>query len=251
MKLLNLVGDKSLLNESGMRLAIVGSRSILSQTKSLLEDLFSEIRNFDITIVSGGMYGVDIYAHNLALESGMKTIVVLPQGIESYNKSSLYSQLKIKKDSKTLFVSEYESNFKPRKYTFIERNKVISDLSRVIFIAQASSRSGSISTANFGIKSKKLVVASPFCNHISQFQGTNLLISRGCTIYLNPETILNCFNICSKLAGPTIINSLKESSKSLSELEFLFGTNSALLQKNLLQLILEGKILFDGEKYFV
>ena len=67
-------GDYGLLDSSQKKLSIVGSRSILDQTKTVLEDLFEELKHFDICIVSGGMYGVDIFSHNQALLNNMKTI---------------------------------------------------------------------------------------------------------------------------------------------------------------------------------
>jgi len=246
-----LEGDISILEDSSFKLGVVGSRLLISYTKNVLDDLFQELRNFDFCIVSGGMYGVDMYAHNLALANNLKTIIVLPQGISTYKNNLLYKQLKINSKSKYLLLSEYPDEAKPRKFTYIERNKIIAYLSTVVLIAQASYKSGSISTAYSAMKQKKNLVSVPFSLENIQFQGTNLLIDKGSKIYLNPSSILSQFNISSEDVEIKIKEILAKESKNLNQLENLLGVNSIFLQKSILKLILEGKIFFNGEKYFL
>ncbi len=244
-------GDYSILEDSSFKLGVVGSRLLISYTKNVLEDLFQELKNFDFCIVSGGMYGVDMYAHNLALENNLKTIIVLPQGINSYKNSSLYKQLKLKPKSKYLLLSEYSTEIGPRKFTYIERNKIIASLSDVLLVAQASYKSGSISTAYSAIKQNKNLVSVPFSLENIQFQGTNLLIEKGSKIYLNPTSILSQFNIANKDIEIQIKEILSKGSKNLTQLENLVGANSVFLQKSILKLILEGEIFFNGEEYYL
>ena len=245
-------GNKSLLYEDSYKLAIVGSRSITSYTKDILDNLFYELKNYDFTIISGGMYGVDIYAHNLSLKNNLKTIFVLPQGIESYKKSSLFNQLKIPDNlDNFLFLSKYSSDELPRNYTFLERNKIISNISSCVFVAQAGDKSGSFSTGMHSLKNSKKVFCPPFSLDSIQFQGTNTLISLGASIYLKPTDLLDFFNIDSCNLENEISKLLKNEPKSLQELSNFLGIKVTLLEKNLLNLILRGGILFDGEKYYL
>ena len=245
-------GDINILNDVSPKLAIVGSRLILDCTKNYLEDLFHELSNFDITIVSGGMYGVDIFAHNLALKNNMKTIVVLPQGISIFKKSILFRQLKIDKNSKILLTSEYEPDFKPRKYTFIERNKIIAKYSQVTLVAQASIKSGSISTALNALKLSKKVIAIPLSIDVTRFQGTNFLISNGAQIYLSPKTVLENYNLTANSIEDRIIGLIDKSTKiNFDDLVEKVETNSSIVQKTLLKLILEGRVFYDGGEYFL
>jgi DNA processing protein len=244
-------GDYEFLNINQKKLSIVGSRSILDQSKMVLENLFEELKGFDLCIVSGGMYGVDIYAHNLALMQDMKTIFVLPQGIESYKKSSLNRQLRFKPQSSFLYISDYPSIFSPRKYTFLERNKIIAELSEVTLVAQASIKSGSLSTAFSALKKSKKVIAIPVSLHNPQFQGTNYLISKGSIIYLNPETVLDSIGLEKSSIDSQIIETLRYQPFSLQELSNKLEVSVVLVQRNLLKLILEGAISFDGVKYYI
>jgi DNA processing protein len=244
-------GDYELLNTSQKKLSIVGSRSILDQTKLVLETLFEELRGFDLCIVSGGMYGVDIYAHNLALMHNMKTIFVLPQGVESYKKATLNKQLKFKPQSRFLYISDYPPSFSPRKYTFLDRNKIIAEISEVTLVAQASIKSGSLCTAFSALRKHKKVISVPISLHNPQFQGTNYLISKGSIIYLNPESVLASLDLKKSDIESQIIETLRYQPFSLQELSNKLEVNIGLVQKNLLKLILEGTVLFDGVNYYI
>jgi len=213
--------------------------------------LFLELKFHNFCIISGGMYGVDIYAHNLALRHGLKTIVVIPQGINLYLKSYLFKSLKIQNLSNILIASKYPDSFSARKYSFIERNKVIVDLSEAVLIVQASEKSGTLSTANYALKLSKSTFSVPTSLENKQFQGTNLIINRGANIYLNPLSILNHFGISTFNLEELIVSKLKISPINFNELINLLDTEHDLLQKSLLKLILEGKIFFDGEYYFL
>ena len=244
-------GDLDILEDSSIKIAIVGSRSILPYTISILENLFDELENFDICIVSGGMYGVDIYSHNLALSRNLKTIFVLPQGIENYKNSSLYNQIKIKENSKFLFISKYPKLASPKKHTYIERNKIIVDLSKLVFVAQASYNSGSLSTGNFSLRKGKPTVSLPFSLENNQFQGTNFLIEKGSKIYLSPESILKILGFYVDNIDLKIKELINFTPIGLQDLSKKLESDSRYLEKRLLKMILDGEIFFDGEKYYL
>lgn len=244
-------GNKSLLYDSSFKLGIVGSRNMVAYTISILEGLFEELKDFDFTIVSGGMYGVDIFAHNLALKNNLKTICVLPQGIETYKSSSLYSQLKNVSYDNLLLISEYENEILPRKFTYLERNKLICKLSSVVYVAQAGSISGSISTGLYALKNFTTVICPPFPLDNISFQGTNLLISKGAKIYLKPSDLLEIFGISKISIEDSIYKYLRNQPASFLEICDKCGSDTQIIKKNLLELILKGQIFFDGEKYFL
>jgi len=244
-------GNKSLLYDNSFKLGIVGSRNIGAYTISILESLFEELREFDFTIISGGMYGVDIFAHNLALKNNLKTICVLPQGIDTYKSSSLYSQFKNISYDKLLLISEYENSELPRKFTYLERNKLICKLSSAVYVAQAGTISGSISTGLFALKSFTPVLCPPFPLDNISFQGTNLLISKGARIYLKPSDLLDLFGVSKTNIEDVIYKHLKNQSASFLEICKICDSSTEQVKKNLLELILKGQIFFDGEKYFL
>lgn len=247
----NIYGNKDFLNmRDTVFLGIVGSRSLLSYTTEALEDLFLTLKDLKVCIISGGMYGTDIFAHNLSIRYKIPTIVVLPCGIESYIKSSLFFNLKKDSLSDYCLVSNYPSNFLARKYSFLERNKIIVDWSDLVLVAQSAEKSGSMFSGNYALKTSKSLYAIPISLERKQFQGNNILISKGAKIYISPKNfsenfskkfIPRCldFDVLSKLL-PAKLDSL---------CKYLPDYDPTIIEESLLKLILEGKIFYENGIY--
>ena len=227
-------------------LAIVGSRNILPYTEYVLDSLFEVIQSFqNIVIVSGGMYGFDLYSHNLALKYGLGTIIFLPCGIGAYKKSNLYNSLrKNYENSKYGLVSKYPSNFSSRKYTYLERNRQIVDFSNVVLVAQSGEKSGSIYSGIYSINTSKITFSIPISLNNKQFQGNNLLLSKGAKIYLNPDRFINECGLNYENV-PSLNNLLEFLPISKDELFKKFpDADIGLLEKILLEGILKGEIFY-------
>lgn len=248
-------GNSELLGNSELHyLGIVGSRSILKYTEEVLETLFSEyLKNYPFCIVSGGMYGVDLFSHNLALKHGLKTIVVLPCGISNYDNSILSSSLKSSKDSEVLVISQYDDFVFPKKYFFLERNRLVVSLSKTLLVAQSSMKSGSSYSGNYSLTQNKKTYCVPLSLDKPMFQGNNHLISKGARVYLDGKSILNEFGIVENLKplSEKIADLLTKTPLTEEELLIKMKTkvNHDTLQKSLLKMILEGVLFFDGERY--
>ena len=68
-------------------LAVVGPRKMTRYGAEITDILVSQISSVGITIVSGFMYGIDACAHKAAVNSGRRTIAVMPCGIERIHPS--------------------------------------------------------------------------------------------------------------------------------------------------------------------
>jgi len=240
-------GNKSLIDKNlYYHLGIVGSRNILGSTKIILESLFEELSSIDnLVILSGGMYGVDIFVHNLCLKYNIGTIFFLPSGNKYFKKSSLFRLLNLKSTSNFLFVSRYDEYFSPRKYTFLERNKQLIEFSECNLIAQSALNSGSYFSGNYSLSINKRTFSIPFSPLDTQFIGNNLLISKGAGIYLSSSDFIEKLGIIKKsdLTIETIISFLPNSQKNL-ENKFS-NVIPHEIEKILLKGILEGKIFFE------
>src|SRR5579884_1014982 len=62
------------------KIGIVGSRKMSAYGKSITEQLASGLARAGVVIISGLAYGVDITAHQAALEARGITVAVLPSG---------------------------------------------------------------------------------------------------------------------------------------------------------------------------
>jgi len=155
-------GNLALLNQD--ILAIVGPRNMSKFGKKTLEDLLSIAKNYKLVTISGLAPWTDQYAHTLSLQNNIPTIAILGGGIERFYKSNNKTILQKIINNWWLIISEYKPNFKPTKYSFPQRNRIIAGLSNIVFIPEAWQKSGSLITANFAYQMKKPIYGTP--NHI-------------------------------------------------------------------------------------
>ena len=128
--------------------------------RQVLEKLIPSLVFAKKTIVSGFMYGVDQYAHHLALENGGRTIAVLGWGITE-KLTGLDKKLADRiLEGGGLLLSEWE-NRKGALWTFPKRNRIITALSKEVYIIEADIKSGSLITADLAVRLKRKLWAVP------------------------------------------------------------------------------------------
>jgi DNA processing protein len=171
--------------------AVVGTRKMTSYGKQVTERFVSEISKHFV-IVSGMAYGVDAIAHSTALRLNRPTIAVLGCGVDVvYPKSNkmLYEQI----IDNGCVVSEYLPWESPKKFTFVERNRIISGLSVGVLVTEAGVESGALITAKYAIEQGRDVFAVPGDIFRTTSQGTNYLIKSGAFVATEPSDILEYY----------------------------------------------------------
>ncbi len=102
-----------------------------------------------VRVVSGLALGIDRHAHIGNMAAEMPAIAVLGNGIDEIypyaNRKLAYQMLS---DGGVIF-SELGPGVKPAKFTFPQRNRIISGLSAAVVVVQAPKRSGALITADF------------------------------------------------------------------------------------------------------
>jgi DNA processing protein len=185
-------GDVSLLNTTSV--AVVGTRKCSSYGEETASKFGGELCDYNITVVSGLADGIDAYAHKAALAAGGKTIGVLGTGHNRFYpriNDGLYRQI-----CKTgLVVSEYPPDSDGAKYTFPERNRIISALSDAVIIIEASENSGALITSDRALEQGKEIFAVPGNITSPKSQGTNTLIKNGANLLSGMQDILRYFSI--------------------------------------------------------
>ena len=135
-------GNLKLLNKR--KISVVGSRKMSFYTKNLILNLTREItKTGEFCVVSGAALGCDITAHEGAFPN---TIAVFGNGLEQiYPKENEMMIKKIYENA--LALSEYEDDFMPTKWSFLERNRLVVALGEALVVAQADLKSGSLQSA--------------------------------------------------------------------------------------------------------
>lgn len=162
--------------------AVVGSRRMTSYGSFVTKKLVQELVSAEQVIVSGGMYGVDLCAHQSALAAGGNTIVVLGYGfnhIYPVHLQKSYAQLL---EKGACFVTEYFPQQPPQKSQFVVRNGVVAGMSQAVLVTEAAIRSGTHTTCQFALEngSDVFAVAGSITSPFSQ--GTQWLVNQGATL---------------------------------------------------------------------
>jgi DNA processing protein len=183
--------------------AIVGARKCTNYGKEITYRIASDLAELGLTIVSGFAPGIDTMAHRAAIEVGKRTIAVLGTGIDE---KSIYPKSNLKLIDKILenggvIISEFEPGTHGTKYTFPQRNRIISGLSLGVLIVEARIQSGALITANYAKEQGRKVFAVPGSIFSQASKGCHFLIKNGAKLVENVEDILEELGIRKKEVG--------------------------------------------------
>lgn len=184
-------GKLQLLNYPKM-LSVVGTRAPTNYGIQCMNKILPPLINDGWLIVSGLAYGIDIYAHKLAMEQG-KTLAVLGSGVE-YVYPTEHKDIANKIAVDHLLISEYPYMQKAQKWQFPFRNRIISGLTRGTLVIEAKEKSGSFITADQALQQGRDVFAIPGSIFSSQSVGTNALIQLGAKLVRTSEDIIQELN---------------------------------------------------------
>lgn len=165
-------GDLSLISNYNQNLSVIGKRNCSEYGKNVTKKLINNLTNKNMKIVSGFAHGIDTFSHKYAIENNLKTVAILPSGINNcYPKDNYNLYEKIKEIG--LLISEYPNNTEIIKENFYDRNRLIASFSSSLLVIEASKRSGSQITVNHAIECSRNILAVPtsileesYCNEI-------------------------------------------------------------------------------------
>ncbi len=224
--------------------AIVGSRKMTDYGRIVLEKLIPALVFAKKTIVSGFMYGVDQYAHQLAINQGGKTVAVLGWGIKEplfdYDRKLAKQIL----ESGSILLSEWE-NQKATLWTFPRRNRIIAGLCDEVFIVEAGPKSGSLITAQWAIKLKRKLFAVPGPITSRTSVGTNELIAAGSAISwlgTNPK-------ISRQTNGP-LLNAISNEPLTANDIARKLNLPITDVGVRLSMLVLTGEVIDRNGKFY-
>lgn len=172
--------------------SIVGTRQITSYGTEITKKIIEDLAPLNPVIVSGFAYGVDIVAHQAALENGLQTIGVLAHGLNQiYPKSHKKYCSKIEQNGG--FLTEFWSNSNPDRENFVKRNRIVAGMSEATIVVESAEKGGSLITAQLANEYNRDVFAVPGrttdklsqgCNTLIKTQRAHLLSSAADLVYL-------------------------------------------------------------------
>lgn len=242
-------------------LAVVGARKATPYGSTMTQQIISELRGYNIGIVSGLALGIDAVAHRSALDAQLYTLAVLPSGLKTiYPRTNSMLAQRIAKEGGTL-ISEYNHLENPRKHYFLQRNRIIAGLTRATLVIEAATRSGALTTAHCALAEGREVMAVPGSVLSPQSTGTNSLIKAGAHVITSGKDILHILGIAEHLSSPKYMPQNKEEALVLAALETGYTHESELYNaaklpyplfaQTLIQLELSGHIQEIGGNNYI
>jgi len=173
-------------------ISIVGTRQITSYGMEFCKKLIEDLAPLDPVIVSGFAYGVDIVAHQLAMDNNLQTIGVLAHGLNQiYPKNHKKYVAAIEQNGG--FITEFWSSSNPDKENFVRRNRIVAGMTEATIVIESADRGGSLITANLASDYNRDVFAVPGrvtdkysqgCNDLIKTQKANVLTNAADLVYI-------------------------------------------------------------------
>ena len=157
---------------------VVGTRRASAYGMMAAERISRQIAERGGVVVSGLAAGIDAQAGWGAIHGGGCTVAVLGGGVDVvYPATNLDLHRAVEQQG--CILSEYPPGTKPTKWTFPQRNRIVSGLSCAILVVEAPEKSGTMITARYASEQGRDVfvvpghIDSPFC------AGSNALLRDG------------------------------------------------------------------------
>jgi DNA protecting protein DprA len=228
----------------GRRVSVVGSRKCTQRGKRLAASLARTLSRGEIATVSGLAYGIDEAVHWASLH---RTAGVLAQGLESRMTLRQERLCNAITDAGGLLVSEFPPNRPPRKWSFLQRNRIIASISTAVVVVEAGRRSGALNTARHALEAGRDVYAVPWSPYDEQGQGCLDLIGNGASLLRTPEHLLSSLGWEQP---PADLMDALEKPRKVAELVELTGQSETEVIRQLAGMLLEGSVVQTSDSRY-
>ena len=141
----------ALSDQDERSVAVVGTRRASERGLEEARSIARELVDADYVVVSGLAAGIDTAGQTAALEAGGRTVAVIGTGLrETFPKANAALQARIGREAAV--VSQFWPGQGARKWTFPERNAVMSGFARATVVVEASRTSGARMQARLALE---------------------------------------------------------------------------------------------------
>lgn len=155
--------------------SIVGTRNATSYGKELCKKLIEALLPYDVLIVSGLAYGIDVAAHKESLSLAIPTVGILGHGLDRIYPAA-HKDIARKMVLNGGLLTEFLPSTLPDKENFPKRNRIIAGISDVTIVVEASIKGGALITAEIANSYHRDVYAFPGRTTDPYSEGCNFLI---------------------------------------------------------------------------
>lgn len=175
-------------------IAVVGTRKATEYGKKITEKIIEDLKDIEVTVVSGLAYGVDIHAHKACLKNHISTAAVLAGGLDRIY-PSVHKKYAEEIQQQGVILTESIPGTKPERHLFPARNRIIAGMTDATIVVEAAEKGGALITAHIADSYNRVVFAVPGNVGNSHSEGTNRLIaSQKALIYTGVEDLIYHLN---------------------------------------------------------
>lgn len=173
---------------------IVGTRHATEYGKEITEQLVSDLSSFNVSLVSGLAFGIDICAHKSALKYGMQNIAVLAHGLDRIYPAQ-HKSIADKLQENGALVSDFLSETVPDKQNFPSRNRIVAGMTDATVVIESAESGGALITAEIANSYNRDVFAFPGKISDKYSQGCLRLIkNHKANLVTGSADIIECMN---------------------------------------------------------
>lgn len=164
-------------------ISIVGTRHATAYGRQLCEELIDHLKNYEVTVVSGLAYGIDICAHKACVKQQLPTIGILGHGLDRLYPAQHKNTAERMIENGGL-LTEFPSHTNPDRENFPKRNRIIAGMTDATVVIEASIKGGALITAEIANSYNRDVFTFPGrigdefsegCNFLVRFNKAGLL----------------------------------------------------------------------------
>lgn len=244
---------------------IVGTRNATPYGKELCKSLVAYLKPYDVLIVSGLAYGIDITAHKESVKQEIETVGVLAHGLDRIYPYA-HSHIAANMVQNGGLLTEFLPGTIPDKENFPKRNRIIAGLCDVVVVIEASSKGGALITADIANSYARDVYAFPGRTIDPYSAGCNFLIKtnraglinhpKDLIYYLSWDQKPKRMNVQAQLPlhltelEMQIVDALKHNAMDVDELSNRTNLSQSKLAITLLTLEIQGFVVtLPGKQY--
>jgi len=166
--------DLALLNAARM-VAVVGTRQPTEHGRAICEEIVEGLKPYNVMIISGLAYGVDVTAHRKASACGLPNIGVLGHGLSTIYPND-HRSVALKMLEHGGLLTEFTSQTKPDRENFPMRNRIIAGMCDALLVVESGASGGSMITAELAHQYGRDLFAIPGRIRDAKSAGCNVLI---------------------------------------------------------------------------
>jgi DNA processing protein len=139
---------------------IIGTRHASDYGKDITEKLIADLSTYNVSLVSGLAYGIDICAHKAALKYNMQNIAVLAHGLDRVYPAQ-HKNTAEKLQQNGALVTDYLSETNPDRQNFPSRNRIVAGMTDATIVIESAITGGALITAEIANNYNRDVFAFP------------------------------------------------------------------------------------------